>query len=417
MGNTVLHSSDESIRERMPAHPPPGPSGGAARAPERGSAVELARWLLAALGPPGAVALDPAPEPTSRAQDWADSGLASLAVADAPTAEPPTTATAVGAPATLARAAALAFTALTGVPLDGPALLGERAHSVGLRAQGTVSAGGGTRLVRAADGWWALNLARDLDLVPALVQVDLDATEAAAWTAVRAWSTGRSLAEILARARLLGLAAAGLGETPAPARPWRVDRRPASASRTPARPLVLGLGALWAGPLVGRLLAGAGARVIHVESRTRPDPTRESTPDFYRRLRAGQEIRTLDFARPTELIELLRAADVVIEASRPRALRALGADADTIMCDGRARTWLRITGYPDGDRVGFGDDAAVAGGLVGYTDAGPVFAGDAIADPLTGLLGALAIVGHRHPADQVVIDINLAETAALAAGL
>jgi len=30
--------------------------------------------------------------------------------------------------------------------------------------------GGGTRLIPAADGWWALNLARDADLVPALTQ-------------------------------------------------------------------------------------------------------------------------------------------------------------------------------------------------------------------------------------------------------
>jgi hypothetical protein len=28
------------------------------------------------------------------------------------------------------------------------------------------------------------------------------------------------------------------------------------------------------------------------------------------------------------------------------------------MSDGRARTWLRSTAYPDDDRVGFGDDAA-----------------------------------------------------------
>ena len=41
-----------------------------------------------------------------------------------------------------------------------------------------------------------------------------------------------------------------------------------------------------------------------------------------------------------------------------------------------------------GDWVGFGDDAAVAGGLVAWDDAGPVFCADAVADPATGLVGA-----------------------------
>ena len=58
--------------------------------------------------------------------------------------------------------------------------------------------------------------------------------------------------------------------------------------------------------------------------------------------------------------------------------------------------WVSITGYGfDGawrDRVAFGDDAAVAAGLAvaaGGVDA-PVFVGDAPADPLAGMRGALA---------------------------
>ena len=40
----------------------------------------------------------------------------------------------------------------------------------------------------------------------------------------------------------------------------------------------------------------------------------------------------------------------------------------------------------DSNRIGFGDDVAAAAGLVALDDAGdPVFCGDAIADPLTGL--------------------------------
>ena len=71
-------------------------------------------------------------------------------------------------------------------------------------------------------------------------------------------------------------------------------------------------------------------------------------------------------------------------------------------CPARAgRVWLRITGYGteagSAERVAFGDDAAVAGGLVGYDGAGPVFVGDAIADPLTGLEAAAAVCAFAGP--------------------
>jgi crotonobetainyl-CoA:carnitine CoA-transferase CaiB-like acyl-CoA transferase len=262
-----------------------------------------------------------------------------------------------------------------------------------------------------------LNLSRDLDLIPALIENAVEPGSAASWLAVEAWAGQRPIAEIIDRTRLLGLAASALGETVAPTKPWQIRRRAARESELSAQTLVVNLGSLWAGPLAARLLGSTGARIVHVESRSRPDPSREASPSFYMQLRSGHEIRVLDFTRPSELIELLLSADVVIEASRPRALRALGADADTIMSDCRARTWLRITGYPDEHRVGFGDDAAVAAGLVCYDAAGPAFVGDAVADPLTGLLGALAIVGQRSPRHQDTIELNLAEVAAYAKAL
>ena len=58
-------------------------------------------------------------------------------------------------------------------------------------------------------------------------------------------------------------------------------------------------------------------------------------------------------------------------------------------------TWVSITGYgregSAAELVAFGDDAAVAGGLVAADGAGgPVFCADAVADPLTGLYAAAA---------------------------
>lgn len=58
--------------------------------------------------------------------------------------------------------------------------------------------------------------------------------------------------------------------------------------------------------------------------------------------------------------------------------------------------WAAITahGWAE-DRVGFGDDCAAAGGLASWVDGEQRLVGDALADPLTGLEGALACRAER----------------------
>ena len=99
-----------------------------------------------------------------------------------------------------------------------------------------------------------------------------------------------------------------------------------------------------------------------------------------------------------------RAADVVIEASRPRALAAARARAGDDPAPGRpglaqhhrvrARRRQRRTGSPSGTTrrwpAGWSAGPALVRGRA--TGGGePVFCADAIADPLTGLCGALAV--------------------------
>src|SRR5581483_6493598 len=95
-----------------------------------------------------------------------------------------------------------------------------------------------------------------------------------------------------------------------------------------------------------------------------------------------------------QLRRLIAQADVVIEASRPRALRQLGIDAEEAVASGTV--WVSITAYgraPGDDLlIGFGDDVAAGAGLVARDDRGPLFAGDALADPLTGVQAASAAV-------------------------
>jgi hypothetical protein len=72
---------------------------------------------------------------------------------------------------------------------------------------------------------------------------------------------------------------------------------------------------------------------------------------------------------------------------------------------------VSITGYgralPGGGWVGFGDDAAVAAGLSARGPGPPLFCGDAIADPLTGLHAAVAALASWRMGGGALLDLPL----------
>ncbi|MFD1236966.1 CoA transferase, partial [Pseudonocardia benzenivorans] len=85
--------------------------------------------------------------------------------------------------------------------------------------------------------------------------------------------------------------------------------------------------------------------------------------------------------------------------ANPGPLLGWGLDVDAEVA--RGATWISITAAGrNSDRVGFGDDVAASAGLVARdADGLPVFVGDAIADPLTGLAAAalaLTAPGRLH---------------------
>jgi crotonobetainyl-CoA:carnitine CoA-transferase CaiB-like acyl-CoA transferase len=183
---------------------------------------------------------------------------------------------------------------------------------------------------------------------------------------------------------------------------------------------VVNLGSLWAGPLAAHVLTRLGADVVCVESTGRPDGARQ-TPQWFDAMHAGQRSVALDFGDDADrrmLAALLAAADIVIEGSRPRALEQLGISAPELVARG-PRVWLSITGHgrdaANAMRVGLGDDAAAAGGLVGIVDDGPVFIADAVADPLSGLVAAHAIVEAVTGGGRWMLDVALARVAAAVA--
>lgn len=271
------------------------------------------------------------------------------------------------------------------VQLHGARLLAERAARTGARRRGRISVGGGTRLLRTADGWAAVSCPRPDDklLLGALVGIALPDDP---WPAVAGWLAAHTGADLAAAAGPLGIAAAPIAARMASTPD--VSGRPRSAAGL----LVVDFSALWAGPLCAHLLGLAGARVVKVETPQRPDGARRGDPGFYRLLHAGHRSVVLDPGEPAgrrALAGLVAAADVVVEASRPRALAGFGLDAGAAAATGT--TWISITAAGRAsDRVGFGDDVAAGAGLVALDGSGePVFCGDAVADPLTGLTAAV----------------------------
>lgn len=327
---------------------------------------------------------------------------------------------------TLSHDAALATRWARPVSLDWLALLAERAAIAGLHRHGRVSCGGATRLLQCGDDRWiAISLARpsDIEAIPAWLGVHPGPETT--WDDVAAEVRRRRTVDVVEQATLLSLPVAALGERTATDRPGVVARRtaPPSQHRSQQRPLVIDLSSLWAGPLCGHLLHLAGSEVIKVESVNRPDGARSGPPAFFSLINGGKTMVALDFSAPSDvavLARLLTAADVVIEASRPRALAQLGLTQSSLPPAGD-RVWVTITGHGAlgvdevmANRVGFGDDAAVAGGCVARSEDGPVFCADAIADPLAGLAATATALAALAQGGAWSLDVALSSMAAWA---
>lgn len=323
--------------------------------------------------------------------------------------------------AACARGAWLALSALAPGKIDDQfdahCLLGERAALMALERRGRLSAGGSCQLYDAADGIIALNLARDSDyeLLPAwlgMPDVRIDQLH----TAIYEYSVG----ELVERGRMLGMAVAPVRHPDKSENTeeilYRVVRCGKTAQARSTQPLVIDLSSLWAGPLCAQLLGNSGARVIKIESLSRPDGARSGNKAFFDLLNAGKESVVLDLCSVSgigQLRVLLEKADIVVESSRPRALEQMGINAEEIVAKRPGMVWVGITGYgrdrPMRDWVAYGDDAGVAAGLSwlvgGARD--PVFCGDAIADPLTGLHAALLALAKWQSGGGELLDIAL----------
>ncbi len=304
-------------------------------------------------------------------------------------------------------------------------LLYERARLLQFEPRNGCSFNGTCHLLDCVDGMIAVNLPRESDweLMDPWLGPWYDSPQVSPgdWGKLKQICRQLQHKPLLTQAQDLGLAATTVENVPpAPSSPVNnLFTGPRQSVETSPQhiPLVVDLSSLWAGPLCGHLLLHAGCRVIKVEASNRLDGARGGSHLFYQLLNQGKESLTLDFGNEHHiqlLKQLLSQADMIIEASRPRALRNLGIDAEELLQVNPGKIWLSITGYGrtngNEDRIGFGDDAGAAAGLcqVMYDAIGEYqFVGDAIADPLTGIHSALYLWQAYGAGASQLLEANL----------
>ena len=300
---------------------------------------------------------------------------------------------------------------MTGLSIDGPALLGERAAIAGYTRQGNRSVGGHAQLVESIDKPICINFARpdDLLLIPAWLQEEIDPNNRMeVLSSLKKFESQ----QLMKQADLLGIPL-GVPDVEEYEYPAYLTEGKKSKKRAEST-LVIEFGSLWASPLCGDLLRRSGCRVIKIESLSRPDGARRGPPGFFDLLNGGKESLALDFKDDSSLKflrKIVKEADVIVEGSRPRALRQLGVDAETEVENGKV--WVSITGYgrtgPRSKGVAFGDDAAVSGGL--FLKEPLSFIADAVADPSAGLLAAVIALSALESEKGWLIDVPLSAVA------
>ena len=318
------------------------------------------------------------------------------------------------------------FELLSGFAVDPQELLAQRVRHTNWWSGPSQSVGGSCHLMLASDEQWvALNLARPEDhgLVGIFFSLEVGSDEQLDISKLRNDVRSCRSAAIIEFAIDVGLPISVLDEV---ANKYSLNELPVAVQHiekthdlSKGNPIkVVDLSSLWAGPLCSQLLRRCGYLITKVESSHRPDGARFGNPNFFAELDNGKDHVEIDFHSANginQLRELIESADVVIEGSRPRAMQQLGIEAEQIVREAQPRVWLSITGYGRfgvaGQRTGFGDDCAVAGGLVAHSPDGPQFLGDAIADPISGLVAATGILRAVHRQKSCLIGVSLAESA------
>jgi hypothetical protein len=162
-----------------------------------------------------------------------------------------------------------------------------------------------------------------------------------------------------------------------------------SGARDVRGAVVVVFGTAWAVPLAGLALAHRGCRVVRVE-----DPRREDPFVLRDALARGQERTALDLDDPRgrdALVDLLGAADVLVDGYTPRVLANVGLDDAALREVNTRLSVVRVGAFAGGDRPGYGPAAECRGGWAARS-CPPRLARTSVADPVAGLAAALHAV-------------------------
>jgi crotonobetainyl-CoA:carnitine CoA-transferase CaiB-like acyl-CoA transferase len=191
---------------------------------------------------------------------------------------------------------------------------------------------------------------------------------------------------------------------------------------------VIDLATVIAGPGAARYLADFGADVLKIErpgvgdsTRTMglPDP-RDGTSAYWKVVGRNKRCATLDLKSEegrAALLDLAAGADVVIENFRPGTLERLGLGPDVLLGRNPRLVVCRVTAFgqdgPYAGRPGFATLAEAMSGFAainGEPDRGPLPPPIALADEVTALSAAFAVMVALRAGVGQVIDVSLLES-------
>jgi succinyl-CoA--D-citramalate CoA-transferase len=189
-----------------------------------------------------------------------------------------------------------------------------------------------------------------------------------------------------------------------------------SAPREPTGPLagirVIETGTMFAGPLVGTLLADYGADVIKVERPTIGDPVRQLEPikdgkSLWWKVQArNKRLVTLELQAEVGrrlFLDLIQEADVLLENFRPGTLSRWGVGYETLREVNPRLIVLHTSGYgqdgPYSPRPGLGTAAEAMSGVVhftGFPETPPTLSAFPLADTTAAMFGLSGVLAALH---------------------
>ena len=199
---------------------------------------------------------------------------------------------------------------------------------------------------------------------------------------------------------------------------------------------IVEFGAYAAGPYIGKFFANFGARVVHVESRERPDgfrlqypPFKDNTPGLNRSgcfaiHNDSKHAVTLNLKHPAAHAAALRLvgwADVIIENMRPGVLPKLGLDYESLRAANPGLVLISSCNMgQDGPRAnhpGFGSQLSALSGfshLTGFPEESPQLLYGPYIDFIAAAYGAVAVLAaldqRRRTGEGQAIDLSQYET-------